>query len=143
MAAELPDTLRTLDVLVGEWETEAPDMDARGRTTFEWLAEGSFLIERSTVGRPEFPNSISIIGATGPGGELQQHYFDSRGVARIYEMTLENGMWTLFRAGPDWPQRYVGEISDDGNTITGRWERGDRPGAPLQHDFELNFTRLR
>ena len=95
------------------------------------------------VQRPEFPNSISIIGPTGPGGALQQHYFDSRGVARVYEMTLEDGTWTLFRAGPDWPQRYVGRLSEDGNTITGRWERGDEPGAPLQHDFDLNFSRVR
>jgi hypothetical protein len=38
-------------------------------------------------------------------------------------MTLEDDVWTLFREGPDWPQRYVGELSEDGNTITGRWER--------------------
>ncbi len=143
MDADPSESLRTLDVLVGEWRTSAPAMEAEGLTTFAWLEGGGFLIERSTVSRPEFPNSVCVIGATGPGGALQQHYFDSRGVARLYEMTLENGAWTLFRAGPDWPQRYIGEISDDGNTITGRWERGDEPGAPLQHDFDLNFSRVR
>jgi hypothetical protein len=137
------DPLEGLTVLVGAWKTVAPAMEAEGMTTFEWLQGGGFLIERSTVARPEFPNSISIIGATAPDGGLQQHYFDSRGVARVYEMTLANGTWTLFREGPDWPQRYVGNFSDDGNTITGRWERGDRPGDPLQHDFDLNFTRQR
>jgi hypothetical protein len=45
-------------------------------------------------------------------------------------MTLEEGVWTLFREGPDWPQRYVGELSEDGNTIAGRWERGTELGAP-------------
>jgi hypothetical protein len=44
-------------------------------------------------------------------------------------MTLEEGTWTIFREGPDWPQRYVGRISDNGNTITGRWERGETLGA--------------
>src|SRR5205809_657827 len=100
--------LERLAVLVGEWETTAPGVDARGRTAFEWLEGGGFMIARSAVDRPEFPNSISIVGATGADGGLQQHYFDSRGVARIYEMTLEGGVWTLFREGPDWPQRYVG-----------------------------------
>jgi hypothetical protein len=137
------DAMRTLDVLVGEWKTSAPAMEAEGLTTFEWLEGGGFLIERSTVDRPEFPNAICIIGPTGPNGALRQHYFDSRGVARVYEMTLENGAWTLFRAGPDWPQRYVGELSPDGNSINGRWERGERPSDPLEHDFDLNFTRLR
>jgi hypothetical protein len=136
-------TLRTLDVLVGEWQTIAPAMKAEGRTTFAWLVGGGFLIEQSEVQRPEFPNSISIIGLTGPAGALRQHYFDSRGVARVYEMTFADGTWTLYRAGPDWPQRYVGKLSPDGDTITGRWERGDEPGAPLQHDFDLNFSRVR
>jgi hypothetical protein len=69
----------------------------------------------------EFPNGICIIGATGPeNGSLQQHCFDSRGVARIYEMTVQDGLWTLWRDGPDWPQRFTGGISEDGNTIIGR-----------------------
>jgi hypothetical protein len=42
-----------------------------------------------------------------------------------------------------WPQRYVGELSTDGNTITGRWERGTEPGAPLEHDFDLTNARVR
>ncbi len=143
MDANASDAMRTLEVLVGDWQTDAPGMEAEGRTSFEWLEGGGFLVERSVVSRPEFPNSISVIGPTGPDGALQQHYFDSRGVARVYEMTLDAGTWTLYRAGPDWPQRYVGRLSDDGNTITGRWERGTEPGAPLQHDFDLNFSRVR
>ena len=96
MDGDASDALRTLDVLVGEWETVAPAMEAEGRTTFEWLDGGGFLIERSKVARPEFPNSVSLIGATGPDGGLQQHYFDSRGVARVYEMTfaMERGRYT-------------------------------------------------
>ena len=109
-----------------------------GRTTFEWLEGGGFLIERSTVDRPGFPNGICVIGATGPDGGLQQHYFDSPGVARVYEMTLEDGVWTLFREGPDWPQRYVGELSEDGKNDHGPLGAGHRagcaPGARLRPD---------
>jgi hypothetical protein len=131
-----------LEVLIGEWQAPVPGMEANARITFEWLEGGGFVIQRSTIDKPEFPNGVMVIGATGPDGGLQQHYFDSRGVHRVYEMTLEDGEWILFREGPDWPQRYVGQLSDDGNTITGRWERGESPGAPLELDFELNYTRL-
>jgi hypothetical protein len=134
--------LSNLEVLVGEWSSEVPAFTAEARTTFEWLEGGGFLIERSTIDLPEFPNGVMVIGPTGADGALQQHYFDSRGVHRVYEMTLEDGVWTLWREGPDWPQRYVGELSDDGNTITGRWERGESPGAPLQHDFDITHRRL-
>jgi hypothetical protein len=78
MAPDASGSLERLDVLVGEWETNVPGVEAEGRTTFEWLEGGGFLIERSTVDRPEFPNAICVIGATGPIGGLQQHYFDSR-----------------------------------------------------------------
>jgi hypothetical protein len=142
MAADKSGSLERLNVLVGEWENSVPGVEAEGRTTFEWLEGGGFLIERSTVDRPEFPNGICVIGATGPDGGLQQHYFDSRGVARVYDMTLDGGVWTLYRDGPDWPQRFVGELSEDGNTITGRWERGSGPGAPLEHDFDLSYARV-
>jgi hypothetical protein len=143
MAPDARGSLERLDVLVGEWEASVPGIEAEGRTTFEWLEGGGFLIERSTVDRPEFPNGICLMGATGPDGGLQQHYFDSRGVARVYEMTLEDSVCTLFREGPDWPQRYIGELSGDGNTITGCWERGIEPGAPLEHDFDLSYTGVR
>jgi hypothetical protein len=135
--------LSKLEILVGEWKPVVPGMDdVSAHVTFEWLEGGGFLVQRSTIDRPEFPNGVMVIGATGPDGGLQQHYFDSRGVHRVYEMTLEGGVWTLWREGPDWPQRYVGEFSDDGDTITGRWERGESLGAPLQHDFDLNYTRV-
>jgi hypothetical protein len=91
MAPDTSGPLERLEVLVGEWETNVPGVEAKGRTTFEWLEGGGFLIERSTVDRPEFPNGICVIGATGPDGRLQQHYFDSRGVARVYDMTLARG----------------------------------------------------
>jgi hypothetical protein len=134
--------LSKLELLIGEWKLDVPGVEAEARNTFEWLEGGGFVIQRSTIDRPEFPNGVMVIGATGPAGGLQQHYFDSRGVHRVYEMTLEDGQWTLFREGPDWPQRYVGQFSDDGNRIAGRWERGESLGAPLELDFEMNYTRL-
>jgi hypothetical protein len=134
--------LDELEALVGEWTVEVPGFDVDARTTFEWLEGGGFLIQRSTVDRPEFPNGVMVIGATGADGGLQQHYFDSRGVHRVYEMTLDAAVWTLWREGPDWPQRYVGEFSDDGDAIVGRWERGEELGAPLQHDFDLTYRRI-
>jgi hypothetical protein len=134
--------LRELEVLVGEWSVEVPGFDVDARTTFEWLEGGGFLIQRSTVDAEQFPNGVMVIGATGPDGGLQQHYFDSRGVHRVYEMTLDGRVWTLWREGPDWPQRYVGEVSGDGNSIVGRWERGEKLGDALQHDFDLTYRRI-
>ncbi|MDI2036382.1 hypothetical protein [Paenarthrobacter nitroguajacolicus] len=142
MAREPEPSLEQLNILVGEWQTTIPSAETRGRTTFEWLEGGGFLIQRSTVERPEYPNAVSIIGATGSDGAFQQHYFDSRGVTRIFDMMLRDNVWTLFRDGPDWPQRFVGHISGDGNTINARLERGNYPGGPLEHDFDMVYSRI-
>jgi hypothetical protein len=135
--------LSNLDVLVGEWTTHVPAFDGHGQVTFEWLSKGGFLIQRSSIDRPEFPDGISLFGATGPDGALQMHYYDSRGVHRLYDVTFEDRVLTIHRDGPDWPQRYVGKVSEDGQTVDGRWERGERPGAELQHDFDVIYRRVR
>jgi NAD(P)-dependent dehydrogenase (short-subunit alcohol dehydrogenase family) len=71
---------------------------------------------------------------------------DARGLARVYAMTFSDGRWTLLRDAPDFtplafPQRFTGEFSADGRTISGRWERsGD--GTSWQHDFDLVYTKV-
>ena len=58
----------------------------------------------------------------GPGyapGTVEQHYFDSRGVARVYRTTLEGSTWRVWREGSGDHQRYTGANSDDGRKIVG------------------------
>jgi hypothetical protein len=75
-----------------------------------------------------------------------QHYFDSRGVVRLYEMTFDGTTWQLLRTKPDvtpleFSQRYVGTFAPDGDTIEGAWETSDDLGATWEHDFELIYRR--
>ena len=96
------------------------------------------------------PDSISIIGGAPEGEPQPMHYFDEpRRPARLYLMTLDGSTWTIWRApgedwtgpaGPGFNQRFIGEISADGMTIEGRWERGmgdagDRVGGRLPDDL--------
>jgi hypothetical protein len=139
--------LERLDALVGEWTVEAsppgkPPWEAEGRTTFEWLKGRNFLVERSTVDIPEFPDSVSIIGVGDEPETFRQYYFDSRGVRRVYEMTLSDGVWKLWRDAPDpFPQRFTGTFSDDGKTIAGRWEKAP-DGSTWETDFELTYRKV-
>ena len=77
---------------------------------------------------------------------LIQHYFDTRGVARVYAMTLQDNVWRLWRDTPDFSplhfrQRYAGTIAEDGRTITGAWEIC-HDGQTWQHDFDLRYEKL-
>ena len=103
-----------------------------GRVTFEWHDSKAHLVERGTVELPEAPDNISIIGCDGANGTYFQLYSDERGVCRIYEMSIGNGEWKLWREGEPFSQRFTATFSDDGNTITGRWEIAE-DGAEL-HD---------
>jgi hypothetical protein len=79
-------------------------------------------------------------------GAYTQHYYDSRGVVRLYVMSLAEGVWTLSRESPDFTplefrQRFIGTFSEDQNTISGAWETG-RNGASWEHDFALTYRRI-
>ena len=137
--------LAALSTLVGEWVLGDPAAPV-GRTSFSWLAGRRFLVQHWTVEIPEAPDGIAIYGIDESSGGLVQHSFDSRGVARIYEMTLEDRTWTLWRSGADFSQRFTSTISPDGSTSTGRWESGPPHASPddtsLTHDFDLTYTKV-
>jgi hypothetical protein len=135
-----------LEVLVGRWQVSSSlseDEGPQAETTFEWLEGRRFLIQRWQVDHPEAPDGIAVIGPAADAGTYVQHYFDSRGVARVYEMTLADGMWKLWRTvePPDFSQRFRGTFDEAGDTISGAWEIA-RDGAIFEHDFDLTYTRV-
>jgi len=53
--------LEPFRVLIGNWHTTGkhglvPDTILHGRTSFEWLEDGAFLIMRSEIDDPGFPS---------------------------------------------------------------------------------------
>ena len=143
--------LAALEPFVGEWSLVAafkdmPPADAGARIMFEWLPGKKFLIERWEVPVPEAPDGIAIIGADPEmEGRYLQHYFDSRGVARVYKMSFEDRVWKLWRDEPDFSpldfsQRFNGIFTVDGKAIAGAWEVSD-DGKPWEHDFDLTYTK--
>jgi hypothetical protein len=139
--------LKELEVLVGEWSQAAippggEPWPGEARATFGWL-EGSdnrLLVERSTVEMPEAPDGVCVIGCDAANGTYYQLYTDDRGVCRVYEMSIGNGEWKLWREGEPFNQRFTAKISEDGNRIEGRWEADEGDG--WKTDFDLIFTRV-
>ena len=146
--------LKRLEALAGEWTTEIVHPTVRpnpicGRSRFEWLTKsnngtGGFLVRYDEVEHPDFPNSVTLIGADADASteSFTYHYFDSRGVERVLAMSLRDGVWKLWRDAPGFSQRLTGTFSDDGNTITCKLEMS-RDGEQWEHDFDLTFTRER
>lgn len=126
--------MQRLDRLVGDWTTEAthpamPGVVVHGTAKVEWLEGERFLIHRARTDHADFPDSISILGSTdqdraGKDGKaaesshLTMHYFDSRGVSRVYDASVE-AEWRWWRTAPGFSQRFVGTFKDGGDTIVG------------------------
>lgn len=142
--------LSHLEPLAGEWSMEAiapwaPEGDQGARVGFEWMDGGRFLVQRWTVPVPEAPDGLAVIGYD-ERGTLLQHYFDARGVARVYEMTFADGIWELERTKPDFSrldfaQRFRGELGDGGRTIEGEWQIC-HDGSTWERDFGLLYRKL-
>ena len=140
------EALKRLEPLVGEWTLEAfwpggEPWPGEARATIEWHESRAHLIQRSTVEMPEAPNTISIMGCDAGNGTYFQLYSDDRGVCRVYEMSIGDGEWRLWREGEPFPQRFMGTLQDGGNTIVGRWEKaGD--GSHYETDFHLIYRKV-
>jgi hypothetical protein len=144
-----------LEPLIGEWRLQAvfpnasPDASEEqgaARVVFEWLPGRQFVVQRWEIPHPAAPDGIAIIGFDRGRGTYLQHYFDSRGVTRLYGMSFAHGVWKLWRTEADFSplnfsQRYTGTFSDDGGTIRGDWELS-HDGSTWEHDFELIYSRI-
>ena len=143
-----------LQPLIGTWEFEASSEGrflGRGRATFEWIEDGAFVRENAVdqpspdadldwVAHSPMPVT-SILGFDDSTLEHVMLYSDARGVFRIYRMSLDNDTWQVWRAAPDFHQRYVGAIRDQGRTIEGRWESSP-DGSAWEPDFDLAYRKV-
>jgi hypothetical protein len=91
------------------------------------------------------PDGLCLVGLDGDDG-YTQHYFDSRGIARVYAMTFDGRDWTLERNAPDFTplsfhQRWFATFSTDRSRIEGRWESSP-DGSTWELDFELTYHRI-
>jgi hypothetical protein len=142
--------IEPLERFVGEWEMEVtfPGASPMGgaRTTFEWMPGGRLLIQRWEIPIPEAPDGLAVYGYDEGRQTLLQHYFDARGVVRVYEMTVEDRSWKLERNKEDFSplnfsQQFTGTFSEDGKTIEGTWEIA-HDHATYEKDFDITYRKV-
>ena len=152
--------LKPLERLVGSWTTEAthpamPGVVVRGTVVVEWLEGEQFLLHRARTDHADFPDALSVIGDdeqdraddAAPArdhGEprLSMHYFDSRGVFRLYQASADEQAWRFWRDSPGFSQRFTGTFADGGDTIVGvsqLREDDDR----WNDDLKITYRRAR
>lgn len=147
-AAAIPNpALELFSVLIGEWETVGkhrllPDTTLHGRTSFEWLEGGAFMMMRSEMDDPNIPTAIAVLASDDALGTYFMLTFDERGISRKHEMTLRDNVWNYWRDAPGFSQRFTGTFTDEGNTITGVSELSEDDSS-WKRDLELTYTRVK
>ena len=69
-----------------------------------------------------------------------QLYSDDRGVCRIYEMSIDDGEWNLWRQGEPFAQRFTGRFEDDAATRSPASGSSTSDGWKI--DFDLTYRRV-
>jgi len=152
--------LEHLNRLVGSWTNEAthpaaPGLVVHGAVVVQCLEGERSLMRRARSDHPDFPDSISIIGFTerdrvdnAPGADaaaggkprLSMHYFDSRGVFRVFEVSIDDEAWRIWRDAPGFSQRFTGTFADDGKTLVGCWHLC-QDDIHWHDDLEITYRR--
>jgi len=138
----LNEGLKQLDPLIGEWVMESKKYpEGRGRTAVRATEDGKFLRLESSEESDKFPHSTLLIGSDAARDVCTVLYYDARDERRVYETRLAGGVWKMWREAPDFNQRFIGRISDDGKTIAGQWEMS-RDGTNWEVDLDLTYTKV-
>ncbi|GAB4039682.1 hypothetical protein [Spirosoma jeollabukense] len=146
--AQIPNpALTPFSQLIGDWETAAthpafPGKTVKGRSSFNWMEGGAFLIWYSAMDEEQFPDGIAIFSSDDATGDYFMSYFDERKVSRKYEVSVDDNVVKWWRNAPGFSQRYHWTITDDGNTIVGKGELC-QDGTTWENDLDLTFTRLK
>jgi hypothetical protein len=137
--------LKPLEFLLGEWRTTGshPERAGRvlsGRTSFQWHEGGAFLIMRTQIGEPEFPDGLAIIGSDNVAGTFTMTYFDERGISRVYDMTVGDRTVTWSRDDPKFSQSNTITADASSNTLVGKG-RMSKDGGAWGDDLSQVFHR--
>ena len=142
--------LKDLERFVGKWDMELSNASflprssdtMTGHVSSAWLEEGAFLVLYMGSQPLGTPDAIWLISRDESTPNYLVFYYDNRKVSRVYEMSFSDGIWKMWRNSPGFSQRFEGNFSEDGNTITARWENSS-DGSTWEHDFDVTYTKIR
>ena len=136
-----------LKTLVGTWTVDAehralPDEIVHGRLQVELMEGERFLVGHIEFAHEAFPNAVWYIGET---NGLRLHYFDVRGVARLYDVQVDGDAWSYASVAPDvfpmeFEQRFSGTLPDATDSMHGVFQMKE-PGKDWEDDLRVTYTR--
>ncbi|HEY0739745.1 MAG TPA: hypothetical protein VGD69_32770 [Herpetosiphonaceae bacterium] len=128
--------LKQFDRLIGDWCITGPDVD--GTIRYEWMEGGFFLIQHfDLVNFGARYQGIEYTGYDEDTATLRSRLMGTDGSRFMYTYGFDgNKMYYWF--GEKGADNYsVGTFSDDGNTISGRWQWPNPDGTTGGYTYTL------
>ena len=83
--------MSALDRLLGTWEFtmhhSAMSEPVTGRHRYERVLDGAFVLQHWTYDHPDFPDAMALLS------DDRYHYFDVRGITRVFELKVDDAGW--------------------------------------------------
>ncbi|MEK7153268.1 MAG: hypothetical protein AAB834_04935 [Patescibacteria group bacterium] len=138
MAKNEPNSaLKSLEVLVGTWNVSG---EAHGQVSFEWVEGKRILLQRVDL---DGAKGIEVIRYDQERKVLTSYYFDNSGSKVLnYIYKVANRTLTVTLDMPDRKGALTAALSDDGNTLTGRWD-WVQDGTKMGYDATLTKVKQR
>lgn len=138
--------LNRLEKLVGKWELKGRTLDSKednitGWTTFEWMSGGFFLKSEGEINFKGFiMQSLEII-AYDPKRKIfpSSVYSSMSGTVLSYEWDIQGN--TVMHSGLG--AKYTGNISGDGDTLTGGWRPNEGTPATDGTAYDAVMNRVK
>ncbi len=131
--------MSALDRLLGTWEFtmyhSAMSEPVTGRQRYERVLDGAFVLQHWTYDHPDFPDAIALLA------DDRYHYFDVRGITRVFELEVDDAGWSMIRLDMDFSQRYTARFrGPDFMESTGEMSHDN--GVTWQPDFTMTYQRV-
>ncbi len=132
--------MSALDRLLGAWEFtmhhSAMSEPISGQQRYERVLDGAFMLMHWAYDHPDFPDAMAFIS------DGRYHYFDVRGITRVFDLTVEAAGWSMVRLDDDFSQRSTAHFRGrDAIDTTG--ELSLDAGVTWQPDFTMTAQRVR
>ena len=128
----------SLERLLGSWDItmhhSAMTEPVRGRQHYERVLDGAYVRLDWTYDHPDFPDALALLS------EEEMHYFDVRGVTRVFDVELSESGWSMVRLDPGFSQRYTA-LFRGADAMEANGDRSEDGGRTWQPDFTMTWVR--
>jgi hypothetical protein len=131
--------MSALDRLLGTWDFtmhhSAMSQPVTGRQRYGRVLDGAFVLQHWTYNHSDFPDAMALLSAD------RYHYFDVRGITRVFDVEIDDAGWSMIRLDEDFSQRYTARFHGP-DVMESTGEISYDAGVTWQPDFTMTYQRV-